>query len=72
MSRTRKGSKGVGYEVDRKREGKRGWRSHNAFTKRIGVRAQRRLGVDECKEIAAHCPHCAGEGCDRCLGSLRA
>lgn len=44
MSRTRKGSKGLGYEVDRRREGKRGYRSAGAVAKRIGVRSQRRQG----------------------------
>ncbi len=53
MSRTRKGSKGVGYEVTRKKEGKRGWRDANAFTKRVGVRAERRIGKQSVKEEEA-------------------
>lgn len=51
MSRTRKGSKGPGYEVDRKREGKRGYRSAGAVAKRVGKRAQRRIGKTAASEI---------------------
>lgn len=50
MSRTRRGSKGVGFEVDRRKEGKRGWRSWGAAAKRIGVRAERRIGKAVAKD----------------------
>lgn len=30
---------------------------------------KRRLTVDDCKEIAARCNQCDGQGCQRCLGS---
>lgn len=52
VSRTRKGSKGVGHEVDRKREGKRGYRSAGAVAKRIGRRAQRRQGAEAALGLA--------------------
>jgi hypothetical protein len=46
-----KGQKPPGYEVDRKREGKRGWRAGPpVLVKRIAKRAQRRQGKRETEE----------------------
>jgi hypothetical protein len=68
VSRTRKGSKGPGYEVNRRREGKRGWRDAGPVAKRIGVRAVRRIGdAEAAKELAALCPECRGESCPKCV-----
>ena len=44
MSRTRKGAKGPGYEVDRKREGKRGWQSPGRGAKDAAHAAERAAG----------------------------
>lgn len=41
MSRSRKGSKSPGYEVHRKREGKRGWRDPGPVAKRKAHRYER-------------------------------
>lgn len=44
MSRTRKGAKGPGYEVDRKREGKQGWQSPGRGAKDAAHAAERASG----------------------------
>jgi hypothetical protein len=62
VSRTRKGAKGPGYEVDRKREGKRGWRNAGSFAKRIGARAQRRIGKQEASTPTAETAPRENEG----------
>ncbi len=49
MSRTRKGAKGPGYEVDRKREGKRGWQSPGQGAKDAAHVAERAAGKAEAR-----------------------
>ena len=61
MSRSKKGAKFPGYEVDRRREGKRGWRDHGRLAKDLAHGAERRQGqkIVRSDVMACLCPLCS-------------